>query len=312
MTRGENVISPLPRHRAAIGTHGGAMQRVFLDFDQAGLDAAYDQSVHAPNMARILQRYASLSERARERIGEPERVPYGRGAAEYLDFFSTQRRNAPLLVFVHGGAWKAGAARNYAFIAEPFLAAGAHVAIVDFSPVQELGGDLRAMAAQVHRAWAWTCRSALDFGADPARLYLAGHSSGAHLAATCLVRDWRQDGLPANCVKGALLSSGVFDLRPIRLSQRNDYIALDDAAESELSVQRHAAKVRAPVVVSYGSEESPEFVRQATEFAHAVRAGGGRAELLRGEHYNHFVILETLGNGCGLLYRALHRLMQLG
>lgn len=67
----------------------------------------------------------------------------------------------------------------------------------------------------------------------------------------------------------------MFDFVPIRPSRRNGYFAFDDAAEAELSVQRHAAKVRGPVGVSYGSEEPPECVRQATGFAQAVRQGAG-------------------------------------
>jgi arylformamidase len=287
------------------------MQRVFLDYDQAGLDAAYDQSIHAPNMAQVLQRYASASEAARERLGEPERVAYGQSAAERLDFYFTHGRGAPLLVFVHGGAWRAGLARNYAFVAEPFVRAGAHVAILDFAPVQDLGGDLRAMSQQVRSAWKWICRSATDFGADPQRLYLAGHSSGAHLAGTCLVTDWREHGLPQDCIKGALLSSGVFDLRPIRLCARNSYIRLDDRDEEELSVQRHAARIRAPLLVTCGSTESPEFVRQARVFAGAVRAASGSADLVCGRHFNHFEMLETLGNPHGVLGYAMLRLMGL-
>jgi arylformamidase len=287
------------------------MPPVFLDYDQAELDAAYEQSFHAANMSRVLQRYASMSETARGRIGDPARLAYGSSAPEQLDMYASRARNAPVMVFVHGGAWKAGAARNYAFIAEPFLRAGAHVIILDFAPVQDLGGDLGAMAEQVRRAWRWVGRNAADFGGDPARLYLAGHSSGAHLAAACLITDWRERGLPQDSVKGALLSSGVYDLRPIGLCARNAYIRLDAKAEEELSVQRHPSRVRAPVIVSCGSEESPEFVRQAAHFTEAVRAAGGSAELLRGNDYNHFEVLETLGNPHGLLGCAMLRLMGL-
>jgi arylformamidase len=287
------------------------MPPVFLDYDQAGLDAAYEQSVHAPNMSRVLQRYASMSDTARKRIGNAQRVAYGATAPEQLDLYVCRASNAPVMVFVHGGAWKAGAARNYAFLAEPFLRAGAHVAILDFAPVQELGGDLRLMAEQVRRGWHWVASNAAALGGDPARLYLAGHSSGAHLASVCLMTDWRERGLAHDCVRGALLSSGVYELQPVALCARNAYMRLNAQVEEEMSAQRHPSKIRAPVIISHGSEESPEFVRQAQDFAQAVRAAGGRAELLRGNDYNHFEILETLGNPHGLLGCAMLRLMGL-
>ena len=287
------------------------MAKVFLDYDQAGLDDAYDQQVHAPNMVRVLQRYASNSAAARARMGEPLRCAYGESAVEALDIHRTAAPNAPFLVFLHGGAWKAGLARNYAFAAETFVRAGVHAVIPDFIPVQEAGGDLGVMVDQVRRAFAWVCRHGGDVGGDPARIYLAGHSSGAHLAAMCLVTDWAALGITAGCIRGALCSSGIYDLLPIRLSARNAYIRLNDTAERAFSVQRHAARIRVPLLVSCGAEESPEFLRQAREFAGAVNAAGGSARLIVGEHYNHFEILETLGSPHGLLGHAMLRLMQL-
>jgi arylformamidase len=284
---------------------------VFLDYDQAALDDAYDQSVHAPNMAQVLQRYASSSAAARARIGEPARHAYGPTPVEGLDFFASRAPNAPILVFLHGGAWRAGVARNYAFLAGAFLAAGAHVAIPDFIPVQEAGGDLRVMVDQARRAVAWVQRHAARLGGDPSRLYLAGHSSGAHLAGMCLLTDWKALDVPAGAIRGCLCSSGIYDLKPIRLSERNAYVRLDDAAEEALSVQRHAAKLRVPLLVSHGTRESPEFVRQAREFAALVNVVGGRADLVVGEDYNHFEILETLGNPHGALGHAMLRLMEL-
>jgi len=287
------------------------MAKIFLDYDQDGLDDAYDQGMHAPNMARVLQRYASTSAAARGRIGEPLQRAYGPTAVETLDIYRTAAPQAPFFVFLHGGAWKAGVARNYAFTAETMVRAGAHAVIPDFLPVQDAGGDLNAMVDQVRRAVHWVYLHGAELGGDPGRIYIAGHSSGAHLAGMCLVADWAALGVPADCIRGGLCSSGIYDLKPIRLSARNAYIRLDDATEEALSVQRHAARVRAPLLVSHGTEESPEFARQARDFAAAVRAAGGSASLVAGEHYNHFEILETLGSPHGVLGHAMLRLMQL-
>lgn len=287
------------------------MAKVFLDYDQDSLDDAYDQSLHAPNMARVLQRYASTSAAARGRIGEPLRRAYGPTEVEALDIYRTPAPHAPFFVFLHGGAWKAGMARNYAFAAETMVRAGAHAVIPDFVSVQDAGGNLNVMVDQVRRAVAWVHRHGAELGGDPGRVYLAGHSSGAHLAGMCLIADWAALGVPGDCIRGGLCSSGIYDLRPIRLSARNAYIRLDDLSEEALSVQRHASRVRAPLLVSIGSEESPEFVRQAREFAAAVGAAGGTATLVQGDNYNHFEILETLGSPHGVLGHAMLRLMQL-
>ena len=286
------------------------MRPVFLDYDQAALDDAYDQSVHASNMALILRRYASSSDAARARIGEPRRCRYGPTPVETLDAYLSAAPNAPFLIFLHGGAWRAGTARNYAFAAEPFLDAGIHFVIPDFVPVQDANGDLGVMVDQVRRAVAWVHGHASDLGGDSRRIFIAGHSSGAHLAGMCFLTDWPSLGVPLECIRGGLCSSGIYDLRPIRLSARNGYIRLEDASEHVFSVARHAARVRVPLLVSYGTEESPEFVRQAKEFVGAVQAAGGEASLVVGPNYNHFEMLETLGNPHGTLGHAMLRLMR--
>jgi len=192
---------------------------VWLDMDQQDLDDAYDQLVYAPNRDHILKRCARNSELARERLGTPKRFAYGTTAIEALDVFTTKVPNAPVSVFVHGGAWRAGLAVNYAYAAEMFVNAGAHHVVLDFNNALETGGDLMVMADQVRRAVAWVYRNAKSFGGDGERLYVCGHSSGAHLTGVLLTTDWQKDfGLPPTMIKGGVCGSGMFDLKPVRLS----------------------------------------------------------------------------------------------
>jgi arylformamidase len=285
---------------------------VWLDLDQAELDAAYDQTVWAANREQIVRRFAAQSEAARARLGAPRRFAYGEAPVEGLDLYASTRVDAPINILIHGGAWRAGLARNYAFAAELFVRAGAHFVVPDFAAVQDVGGSLMPMADQVRRAVAWVYRNARSLGADPERLYVSGHSSGAHLAGVILTTDWARDfGLPHDIVKGGLCSSGMYDLKPVRLSARSNYVKFTDEMEQALSAQRHLDRLAAPVVVSYGTLESPEFQRQGRDFAAAVAAAGKPVKLLVGEDYNHFEIIETLGSPYGLLGRAVLEQMKL-
>jgi arylformamidase len=287
--------------------------RVWLDLDQAELDDAYDQSVYAPNQKQVTGRYVTNSEAVRARLGAPRRFAYGPTPAEGLDVYATKRPDAPINVFIHGGAWRVGAAKDYAFPAELFVQAGAHFVVLDFAPVQELGGSLMPMAEQVRRAIAWVHRNAKSFGGDPDRLYVSGHSSGAHLAGVVLVTDWRKDfGLPADTVKGGLCCSGMFDLKPVRLSARSRYVKFTDEMENALSAQRHLDGLTAPVILAHGTLETPEFQRQSRDFAAAAKAAGKPVQLLVAQGYNHFEIIETLANPYGLLGRAVLEQMKLG
>ena len=205
-----------------------------------------------------------------------------------------------------------GPRKDYAFPAELFVHAGAHYVVPDFAWVQDVGGSLMPIAEQVRRAVAWVHGNAQSFGGDPDRIYVSGHSSGGHLAGVILTTDWRKDfNLPADTVKGGLCCSGMFDLKPVRLSARSKYVNFTDEMEQALSPQRHLDKLNAPVIVAYGTLESPEFQRQSRDFAAAVKAAGKSVQLLVGEGYNHFEIIETLGNPYGLLGRAVLEQMQL-
>ena len=285
---------------------------VFLDYDQEALDAAYDQAAYAPNREQLIKRRINDSELARRRIGEPERVAYGPAEIERLDIYRTGRAMAPVFVFIHGGAWRSGRSKDFAAPAEMFLAAGAHYVVPDFAWVQDVGGSLMVLADQVRRAIAWVYDNAAHLDSDPDRLYVGGQSSGGHLVAVALTTDWPRDfGLPPNMIKGGMCISGMYDLMPVRLSARNTYVEFDDATVATLSPIRHLNRLHAPLVVAYGTCETPEFQRQNREFAAAVEASGNPVRLLVGENYNHFELPDTLGNPYGLLGRAALDLMGL-
>src|SRR5215468_8229393 len=285
---------------------------VWLDMDQQALDDAYDQIVYAPNREQVTKRRISNSERARAVIGAPERVAYGATEIEKLDIYRTRQANAPVNIFIHGGAWRANRAADYACLAEPFVKAGAHYVILDFTNVDDAGGSLFPMVEQVRRAVAWVYNNAKSFGGDPNRIYIAGRSSGSHLGGCVLITDWAKDfGLPADLVKGALLSSGMYDLKPVRLSKRGAYVKFTDGMEEKLSTQRHLARINCPVVLAHGTCETPEFQRQTREFAAALKAAAKPVTLIVGEGYNHFEIPETMASPYGLLGRAVLELMGL-
>ena len=285
---------------------------VWLDMDQKALDDAYDQVVWAANREHIAERRRLASERTIARNGAPERASYGPTEIEKLDIYKTKRANAPVMIFIHGGAWKGGTAKDSAYMSEMYLAAGANFVIPDFVWVQNAGGSLMTMADQVRRAVAWVYKNAASFGGDPNRLYVSGHSSGGHLGGCVVITDWQKDfGLPADIVKGALLISGMYDLKAVRLSKRSKYVNFDDATEEALSAQRHIDKINMPLVVAHGTLETPEFQRQSREFAAAVKAAGKPIEFFVGEGFNHFEIQETMANPFGLVGRPALQMMKL-
>jgi arylformamidase len=290
---------------------------VWRDMDQEALDNAYDQLVYAPNRDLVLGRIAAASERTRAALGAPQRFAYGPTEIEGLDVFPAARRaggngkGAPIRIFVHGGAWRAGSAKTNALIADALCGFGAHAVVLDFTNADQTGGDLMPMFRQVSRAIAWVWHNAEKFGGDRDRLYVTSHSSGSHLAGCALSRGWREEGLPADFCKGALLISGMYDLAPVRLSKRSAYVKFTDEMEHALSAMRHLDGLTMPLILAHGTCETPEFIRQTRDFHAALAAAGKPAELIVGDGFNHFEIFETLANPYGLLGRAQLRQMNL-
>jgi arylformamidase len=285
---------------------------VWLDMDQKALDDAYDQQVYAPNMLQVIARCEHVGDLFRERVGAPKRLSYGPSAIEGLDLYATKATNAPVNVYVHGGAWRMGDAKGNAHHAEMLVNAGAHAAVLDFNNVLETGGDLMTMADQVRRGVGWVYRNATSFGGDPERIYISGHSSGGHLVGVLLTTDWQKDfGLPPNLIKGGVAGSGMFDLKPVRLSARSTYVKFTDEIEEGLSAQRRLDRLMAPVSLVYGTDETPEFQRQSRDFAAAVGAAGKPVSLAAMEGYNHFEVWEQLANPYSLFGRAVLEQMHL-
>ena len=262
------------------------MSKVFLEYDQKALDDQYEQRVWVPHADDIIGRCARASDEVRRRMGEPRVERYGPTAIETLDIYGEGRQ---AFVFVHGGAWKRQSKRENAFGAQTFTQAGVAFVVLDFALLP--GVTLPQMVAQVCRGIEWVQRHLSQ------EVVLCGHSSGGHLAACALTR------VPG--IRAALLVSGIYDLLPVRLSARNDYVRLDERLENEYSPIRHVAAIRCPVTVAWGEHEAAEFYRQSSAFA--AKLG---APTLIGRGLNHFEIIETLADPASALARAAYNLLR--
>ena len=155
-------------------------------------------------------------------------------------------------------------------------------------------------------------QNADKFGGDRNRLYVSGHSSGGHLTGCVVTTDWEKDfGLPKDVLKGGMLASGMYDLEPVRLLEAVEIRQLHRRDRAGTGAIRHLDRLNCPVVVAYGTQETPEFQRQSRDFAAALKAAGKPHKFLVGEGYNHFEIQETLASPYGLLGRAVLELMKL-
>jgi len=234
-------------------------------------------------------------------------VAYGASADESLDVFPAASRGAPVVVFVDGGAWTRQHKDSYSFVAAALVPAGVAVVVTNFSLVPQV--TLDELVRQNRAAVAWTARNAGSFGADPDRLFVAGHSSGGHVAAMLATTDWRAFGLAADAVKGGICLSGMYDLEPVRLSARNLYLKLDsDAARRNSPIHRIPDRPL-PLIIGYGAGELAEFQRQSRTFAAAWTARGYLLSLFEFAGRNHFEVAFELARRDSVLFPAMSRLV---
>ena len=285
---------------------------VWLDMDQKELDDAYNQFVYAPNARQVIARCHRNSEPgARASFGAPKRLAYGPTPIEALDIYSAKTANAPINIFVHGGAWRAEVAAGSASQAEMLVNAGAHLVVLDFNNVIETGGDLMTMANQIRRGVVWVYKNAKSLDGDPERIYISGHSSGGHWVGVLVTTDWQKDfGVPPTMIKGGVAGSGMFHLKPVRLSARSNYIKFTDEAGD---TQRPAPSRQAGGAGHrrLRQRRDAEFQRQSRDFAAAVQTAGKPASSSVMEGYNHFEVWEQLANPYSLFGRAVLNQMKL-
>jgi arylformamidase len=231
--------------------------------DPAWLDAQYNNRARVPGHEEILKRWADSSAFARERLtGKRLNLAYGDEPGETLDVFAAPRPGAPVLVFIHGGYWRSLDKRDFSFIAPAFNDAGVMVVVVNYALCPVV--TMETIALQMTQALAWVWRHAAEHGGDPARIAVAGHSAGAHLAAMLLSCRWREvaDDLPPNLLAGALAISGLYDLEPLRLTT----FLQPDLKLTPASVRRLSPaffpRPRGTLYAVVGLDESDEFLRQ--------------------------------------------------
>ena len=242
---------------------------VFGSYTQDQLDAQYDQSTLVSDIASYFKKWQEGSRRARARLVVKEAIPYGSDSEEALDVFPPASPNGALHIHYHGGAWRALSSQDAWFLAEPWVERGYTFVSVNFGLVPQI--SLATQVEQSRRALAWCHEKASDLQADPGRIIVSGHSSGAHLAAMSALADWKVTGKKPPDVKAVILVSGIYDLLPVRLSARNNYLRLSDSEASNLSPIHHLREKLPSCVVIWSQQELQEFQRQSEEFVARLR-----------------------------------------
>lgn len=263
----------------------------------------YNARAAIPEHPQIFARWAEQGAATRRLRACLIDLPFGETAAERLDLFPARSDGAPLLVFIHGGYWRSLDKSDFSWLAPPFVNHGVAVALTNYGLAPKT--PLEDIVRQTLRALAWLYRNADRLGFDPNRIFLAGHSAGAHLVAMMMAAIWPAYAadLPADLVKGGLAVSGIYDLEPLLHAPFvNGDLRLTRRRVGPLSPALMRPATAAPLYTAVGALESSEFRRQTALLGRAWARNLVREIPVPDRH--HLNVLDELANPADPLFDA--------
>jgi acetyl esterase/lipase len=224
-------------------------------------------------------------------------VTFGPENGNKLDIWATAKKSdkpRPVLVFFYGGGWANGMRTEYSYAARPFVEAGYIVVLPDYRKVPEVRfpGFLQDSAAAVK----WVQANIAQYGGDPGRVSVAGHSAGAY-NALMLAMDpqWLGD----RPVTSAISLAGAADFYPFTSKRAIEAMsnAPDPLATQPISF---VGKNVPPILLIHGTDDTVVRIRNANSLYAKQQAAGGDITLRAQQRANHndlVLALSTLFRG---------------
>ena len=256
------------------------------------LETEYSPRVTVTDHAEIFARWAREAENYRADMLKSGKVElglsYGDTPRQFIDLFlPAAGETAPLVMFIHGGYWRAMDPSFHSHMARGLNERGFAVAVVGYDLVPIV--TIADIIEQIRHACAFLW---LRFGR---RFLVSGHSAGGHLTAAMVATDWQKlwPKVPSDLVPAGYAISGVFDVTPLVNTSMNQDFRLDAEEARRISPIFWPVPPGRTLDAAVGDLESSEFKRQSRSMADAwqqAKAETRYAELPG----NHFTVIEAL------------------
>ncbi|MEC7765011.1 MAG: alpha/beta hydrolase [Pseudomonadota bacterium] len=276
----------------------------FDHLDRSELDRQLSPSLSAKDAGGVLARHAAETATL---FDDPTLVAardlaYSAKAACRMDIVRPAGDGPfPCLAFLHGGFWQEGSKAGSGFAARALAQAGWASALIGYTLAP--AARLSEIVDEAGQAVSWLSDNAERLCLDPARLVLAGHSAGGHMAAAVVAG--KAGAQAARVPTVAVLLSGVFDLAPIAASYVNDKVAMDDAEVEALSLLTAPPCAPIPVHIVVGQDEPPAFRDQSAALRDAWFSHAGDVTFREAPGRDHFDILDELADPASPTFTAI-------
>ncbi|HEY3166639.1 MAG TPA: alpha/beta hydrolase [Candidatus Binatia bacterium] len=281
----------------------------YKGFRQDEMELQYNPRVSVPEFPELARIRSAQARKVRDSAKSWLNVPYGSSPREILDIYVADKQGGPVLVYIHGGYWRSGSKEDNCNFVPMFTKRGATVVLVEYDLCPEV--TVADIVKQTRSAIAWVYKNIVRYGANPSKVFVAGHSAGGHLTAMALAHDWAKEGMPADLIKGAVATSGVYDLDMVMEISVQEQVRMTPEIAKQNSPLLHPPRVKCPLLVAVGGAEPKGWQQMSEDYFNYCKQHGMPVEYLIEPDANHYTMSEHLLDDARPLTQAMIKQMGL-
>lgn len=281
----------------------------YQGFRHDELEYQYNPRVSVPEYPELAKVRAAQSRKVRESAKSWLNVPYGKSPREKLDIYAADKPGGPVLVYIHGGYWRSGSKEDNCNFVPTFTNRGVTVVLVEYDLCPQV--TVTDIVRQTRASIAWVYRNVMRYSGNPAKIFVSGHSAGGHLTAMALAHDWAGEGLPDDLIKGAVATSGVYDLEMVMKISVQEQVRMTAADAKLNSPLLNPPRVQCSLVVAVGGDEPRGWQRMSEDYFRYCKQNGMNVEYLVEPQANHYTMSEHLLDEARPLTQAMIKRMEI-
>src|SRR5262245_29663753 len=271
------------------------------------MEYQYNPRVSVPEFPELAKVRSAQSRKVRESAKSWLNVPYGSSPRELLDIYAADKPGGPVLVYIHGGYWRSGSKEDNCHFAPTFTKRGATVVLVEYDLCPQV--TVADIVRQTRASIAWVYKNIMRYSGDRSKIYVSGHSAGGHLTAMALANDWTKEGIPQDFIKGAVVTSGVYDLDMVMRISVQEQVQMTPEIVKLNNPLLNPPRVKCPLVIAVGGAEPRGWQQMSEDYFNYCKQQGMNVEYLVVPGANHYTMSEHLQNDHSPLTQAMIKQM---